>query len=135
MFPLPKTQETLKTTGAWLHQGFDKTATWVTQLSWWKFLVFAVLTLIAGSILQDELFSSNPEEEVVVKNPKHPNKKNGESNILIDDSGIHFNPRKIKGKDGASAPPSSEGENPASNDSNNGEHLAPVAPPEAPEAP
>ena len=61
MFPMPKTQDTLKTAGAWLHRGFDATATWVTQLSWWKFLVFAVLTLIAGSILQDELFSSSPD--------------------------------------------------------------------------
>jgi hypothetical protein len=100
MFPMPKTQDTLKTAGAWLHRGFDATATWVTQLSWWKFLVFAVLTLIAGSILQDELFSSSPDEEVVIKNDKHSKRKNGDTNILIDDSGIHFNPRgKIRNKD------------------------------------
>jgi signal transduction histidine kinase len=97
---MPKTQDTLKTTGAWLHRGFDATATWVTQLSWWKFLVFAVLMLIAGSILQDELFSSSPVEEEVVRSDKHPKRKNGETNILIDDSGIHFNPRgKIRSKD------------------------------------
>jgi hypothetical protein len=60
MFPTPKVQDTLKTAGSLLHRGFDATATWVTQLSWWKFLVFAALMLIAGSILQDELFSSNP---------------------------------------------------------------------------
>jgi signal transduction histidine kinase len=100
MFPMPKTQDTLKTAGAWLHRGFDATATWVTQLSWWKFLVFAVLMLIAGSILQDELFSSGPVEEEVVRSDKHPKRKNGETNILIDDSGIHFNPRgKIRNKD------------------------------------
>ena len=118
MFPTPKTQETLKTVVAWLHRGFDATATWVTQLSWWKFLMFAVLTLIAGSILQEELFSSSQDEEVIMKTDKRPSKKkNGDTNILIDDSGIHFNPRgKIRNKD-ASAPP------------------APPASPEAPEAP
>src|ERR1700739_3706311 len=107
MFPTPKTQDALKTVAAWLHRGFDATATWVTQLSWWKFLMFAVLTLIAGSILQEELFSSSQDEEVVVKTDKAPSKKkNGDTNILIDDSGIHFNPRgKIRNnKDGAHSP-------------------------------
>jgi signal transduction histidine kinase len=115
MFPTPKTQDTLKTVVGALHQGFDATATWVTQLSWWKFLVFAVLMLIAGSILQDELFSSGPVEEETSHGPK---RKSGDTNILIDDSGIHFNPRgKIRSK---SEPTKEE---------------APVAPPEAPAAP
>jgi signal transduction histidine kinase len=98
MFPTPKTQDTLKTVVAWLHRGFDATATWVTQMSWWKFLVFAVLMLIAGSILQDELFSSSPvQEESIRSNNK---RKGGDTNIVIDDSGIHFNPRgKIRNKD------------------------------------
>jgi len=113
MFPTPKVQDTLKTAGSWLHRGFDATATWVTQLSWWKFLVFAILMLIAGSILQDELFSSNPAQE---DERSHSSKrKGGDSNILIDDSGIHFNPRKIRNK--------------------NSDDGSPVAAPEAPEAP
>ncbi|MYM25973.1 sensor histidine kinase [Duganella sp. FT135W] len=119
MFPTPKVQDTLKTAGSLLHRGFDVTATWVTQLSWWKFLVFAVLMLIAGSILQDELFSSNPVQEEVERDShsKMQNRKSGDTNILIDDSGIHFNPRgKIRNK--------------SSDDG-----TAPVAPPEAPEAP
>ncbi|NYE62100.1 signal transduction histidine kinase [Duganella sp. 1224] len=96
MFPTPKVQDTLKTAGSWLHRAFDATATWVTQLSWWKFLVFAILMLLAGSILQDELFSSNPVQE---DERTHSSKrKGGDSNILIDDSGIHFNPRKIRNK-------------------------------------
>ncbi|MBA5637206.1 histidine kinase [Duganella sp. LX20W] len=103
MLTLPKVQEILKSIAAWLHRSFDATATWVTQLSWWKFLMFAALMLIAGSILQEELFSSSPDEEVVVNTPKRPNRKNGETNILIDDSGIHFNPRGKLRKDGASA--------------------------------
>jgi anti-sigma regulatory factor (Ser/Thr protein kinase) len=98
MFPTPKTQDTLKTVVAWLHRSFDTTATWVTQLSWWKFLVFAVLMLIAGSILQDELFSSSPVQEESIRSDKK--RKSGDTNIVIDDSGIHFNPRsKIRNKD------------------------------------
>jgi hypothetical protein len=118
MFPTPKVQDTLKTAGSLLHRGFDTTATWVTQLSWWKFLVFAVLMLIAGSILQDELFSSNPaQEEIDQSSHKMQKRKSGDTNILIDDSGIHFNPRgKIRNK-------------------NNEDGTAPVAPPEAPESP
>jgi hypothetical protein len=71
-----------------LHRGFDLTATWVSQLSWWKFFLFAALALIAGSILQDELFSGS--EEVVVKNDNKSKHKTPQSNIVIDDSGILF---------------------------------------------
>ena len=97
MFPMPKTQDTLKTAAAWLHRGFDATATWVTQLSWWKFLVFAVLMLIAGSILQDELFSSSPVQEELVRSDKK--RKGADTNIVIDDSGIRFNMRGKRNKD------------------------------------
>jgi hypothetical protein len=79
----------------WLHRLFDATATWVSQLSWWKFFLFAALSLIAGKILQDELFSGGGEE-VVVRSDKRA-KKEPESNIQIDESGIRFNPRgKVK---------------------------------------
>ena len=101
MFPMPKTQDTLKTAAAWLHRGFDATATWVTQLSWWKFLVFAVLMLIAGSILQDELFSSSPVQEEVVRSDKK--RKGADTNIVIDDSGIRFNMRGKRNKDAEKA--------------------------------
>ncbi|RZT01838.1 Histidine kinase-, DNA gyrase B-, and HSP90-like ATPase [Duganella sp. CF402] len=120
MFPTPKVQDTLKTAGSLLHRGFDATATWVTQLSWWKFLVFAALMLAAGSILQDELFSSNPVQEDIDRGEHHSmqKRKSGDTNILIDDSGIHFNPRgKLRNKD------------------KNEDGTPPVAAPEAPEAP
>jgi signal transduction histidine kinase len=110
----------------WLHRIFDATATWVSQLSWWKFFLFAALALIAGKILQDELFSGGGEE-IVERTDKKPNKKE-ESNILIDDSGIRFNPRP-KSKRGAAVvaePP--EAAEPA-------EPAAPGAPPVAPGAP
>ncbi|NVM78635.1 hypothetical protein FHW83_004465 [Duganella sp. SG902] len=117
MFPTPKVQDTLKTAGSLLHRGFDATATWVTQLSWWKFLVFAALMLAAGSILQDELFSSGPVQDEIDRGAHMQKRKSGDTNILIDDSGIHFNPRgKIRNK-------------------NSEETTPPVAAPEAPEAP
>ncbi|WP_256081626.1 sensor histidine kinase [Massilia sp. YIM B04103] len=102
MFPTPKLQETLKTILAWLHRGFDATATWVTQLSWWKFFLFAALSLIAASILQDELFSPSPSDEVVTRS--HKRNRPGETNITIDDSGIHFNPRGVKTRKDAAKP-------------------------------
>ncbi len=77
---------------AWLQRGFDATSTWVTQLSWWKFFLFAIVSLVAANIVQDELFSGG--EEVVVRADSPGKKKQPEANILIDDSGIHFNPRK-----------------------------------------
>jgi signal transduction histidine kinase len=85
----------------WLHRIFDATATWVSQLSWWKFFMFAALALLAGKILQEELFSGSGEE-IVVRSDRKPNK--AESDILIDESGIRFNPRP-KSKHGAATMP------------------------------
>jgi hypothetical protein len=85
----------------WLHRLFDTTATWVSQLSWWKFIMFAALALLAGQILQEELFSGGGEE-VVVRTDKNPNKL--DSDILIDESGIRFNPHP-KSKHGAATVP------------------------------
>ncbi|MDQ2987492.1 MAG: sensor histidine kinase, partial [Pseudomonadota bacterium] len=97
------TPHSLTSVLGWLHRVFDATATWVSQLSWWKFFLFAALALIAGKILQDELFSGGGEE-VVVRADKKPNKKDGESNILIDESGIRFSARP-KSKHGATTVP------------------------------
>ncbi|MCG2586196.1 sensor histidine kinase [Massilia sp. TS11] len=91
-------QAMLSTSLGWLHRAFDATADWVTQLSWWKFLIFAAVSLIAASIVQEELFSG-ADEEVVQQTSKKPKRGRGEANIQIDDSGIHFIPRN------ASAPP------------------------------
>ena len=104
MFPNPKVQDTVKTILATLHRAFDATANWVTQLSWWKFFLFAALSMIAASILQEELFSPSRDEEVVVRSHKRGKPGTADPNITIDDSGIHFNPRagKIK-KPSASA--------------------------------
>lgn len=96
-----------------LYRAFDAVATWVTQLSWWKFFLFAALTLIAGAILQEELFSGG---EVEIAAAERAARKDQPS-ILIDDSGIHFNPRNKPKAGNPESPP------------------LPPAPPEAPGAP
>ncbi|USX25445.1 histidine kinase [Oxalobacteraceae bacterium OTU3CINTB1] len=133
MFPMPKTQDTLKTAAAWLHRGFDATATWVTQLSWWKFLVFAVLMLIAGSILQDELFSSSPVQEEVVRSDKK--RKGADTNIVIDDSGIRFNMRGKRNKDADKADSSVDENGVPRAEPAPATEPAPPAEPEAPAEP
>ncbi|MBZ2206906.1 sensor histidine kinase [Massilia soli] len=92
----PPLQQSFASSLAWLHKGFDATATWVTQLSWWKFFLFAALSLIAASIVQEELFSGSGGPAVVRSDSK-PGKRNAdEPHIVIDDTGIRFNPRKGK---------------------------------------
>ncbi|MBC7453294.1 MAG: histidine kinase [Massilia sp.] len=86
----------------WLHRLFDATATWVTQLSWWKFFMFAALALIAGKIVQDELFSGS-SEDVVMRADKQTNRN--DSDILIDESGIRFTTRAKKQHGDAKVPP------------------------------
>ena len=133
MLPISNLPQLLKTILAWLQRGFDATTTWVTQLSWWKFFLFAALALIAGSILQDELFSSSPNEEVVIKSHKRASKGTGETNILIDDTGIHFNPRNSKNRRSSAADAASEPADAAEADTQ--ASAVPPAPPEPPAAP
>jgi signal transduction histidine kinase len=86
-------QPTIAVLLAWFQRGFDATTTWVTQLSWWKFFLFAALALIAAKIVQDELFSGASEE--VVRRADQPRKLNApQASILIDDSGIYFKPQR-----------------------------------------
>jgi signal transduction histidine kinase len=90
------TQQHFSDTLSWLYHAFDAVATWVTQLSWWKFFLFAALMLVAGQILQDELFSGGEEETMLAERAA----RKAEPAITIDDSGIHINQRaKRKGND------------------------------------
>lgn len=86
---------------SWLYRCFDAVATWVTQLSWWKFFLFAILTLTAGAILQEELFSG-PAEEYVARAEREA-RRGGDAAILIDESGIRFHPRS-RSRGGAMPP-------------------------------
>lgn len=85
------TQQYLTGILSWLYRAFDAVATWVTQLSWWKFLLFAGLTLTAAAILQEELFNG-PAEEEIARSERDAGRRS-EASILIDESGIRFNPR------------------------------------------
>ena len=112
-----------------LYRGFDAVATWVTQLSWWKFFLFAALALIAGSILQDELFSGSGEE-TVVRSERATKDGKAKPSIVFDDSGIHFNTRNKAVTPGAAPQTPAAPASPAAPE-------APEAPetPEPPEAP
>ncbi|MDB5793230.1 MAG: sensor histidine kinase [Massilia sp.] len=72
-----------------LVRAFDAVATWVTQLSWWKFFLFAALILIAGVIVQENLFPNGEAELASVERAA----RRDQVSIEIDDSGIRFNPR------------------------------------------
>ncbi|MGK5031813.1 sensor histidine kinase [Janthinobacterium sp. DSP2-3-3] len=133
MLPISSLPQLLKTILAWLQRAFDATTTWVTQLSWWKFFLFAALALIAGSILQDELFSSSQDEEVVIKSHKRSSKGAGETNILIDDTGIHFNPRNSKNRRSSTTDAASDPADATEADEHT--NAVPQAPPEPPAAP
>ena len=92
------------TSGAAFARGaFDAVATWVAQLSWWKFLLFALLLIIAGGLVEGALFNKTSDSTVVI----NPHRAGGHSKLLgsstprtiltdggveirIDDSGLHI---------------------------------------------
>src|ERR1700739_4833217 len=94
---LKQAQAILAQIMAWARRTFDVVATWVTQLSWWKFCVFAVITLICGNILQESLFSTSDDSHPDVKprlTRKHSDSgprsfTDGDTHVTIDNSGIH----------------------------------------------
>ena len=99
-------QQTTSTILSWLYRAFDGVATWVSQLSWWKFFLFAALTLIAGQILQKELFSGSTDTVEVQAERQHGKKPPVPSSVLIDESGIHLNlPNKGNELPAPPAPP------------------------------
>ncbi|MFZ6863099.1 sensor histidine kinase [Undibacterium sp. Ji67W] len=129
----PTTMQTLKDIikeiRLWLSISFDKTAAWVTKLSWWKFFLFAIITLCVGAMLQDMLFTS--EESIVVTKNKHDQKQkhapqvlDGDTSIEIDDTGMHFRKNTNDGEskkieieiDGNKAPSPSSSPGSASNE-------------------
>jgi hypothetical protein len=85
----PRSSQAFSSTLSSLYRVFDAVATWVTQLSWWKFLLFAALLVVAGHILQEELFSGGQEE--ITRTER--NARKDEATITIDDSGLRLNMR------------------------------------------
>ena len=96
-------KEIIKEIRQWISISFDKTAAWVTKLSWWKFFLFAIITMTAGAMLQDMLFTSK-ESIVITKNKHDQTQKHGpqalddDTNIEIDDAGIHIRKNNGNGK-------------------------------------
>ncbi|AMO99255.1 histidine kinase-, DNA gyrase B-, and HSP90-like ATPase family protein [Collimonas arenae] len=97
-------KQAVETASVYLSRGFDKTATWVTQLSWWKFFLFAVLVMAAAGILQETLFSSDQNVVVIEKTSRHGGKSSqsgkGDADIRIDDNGLHISTAGKSGKPG-----------------------------------
>ncbi len=106
----PDTLETiiqvLRRTLTWLGIAFDRTATWVGKLSWWKFFLFAILLLASADIIQDTFFSpsdSTPAKRSADlakrKNSDHEKKQSSKSDdkkIEIDNTGIRIKaPEKV----------------------------------------
>lgn len=92
----------------WLGIAFDRTATWVGKLSWWKFFLFAILLLASADIIQDTLFSSSDNtpskrsadlaKHSESKKEKKQENKRTDKKIEIDNTGIRIKvPEKIKG--------------------------------------
>ena len=87
----------------WLNVAFDKTAAWVTKLSWWKFFLFFFVTMICGAILQDTIFSTEESVTVSKKNGSQKNAKtrhiiDGDTNVEINGTGIHIRKNNGDGK-------------------------------------
>lgn len=145
-------KQTIANLMAWLSKSFDTTAAWVTKLSWWKFFLFAIITITAGGLLQDILFTS--EENVVVTKSSSPKKTkktskitDGDTSIEIDDTGLHIRKNNLDGKgkqieidengihirkDDGIAPPAPPAPPAAPSAS---DPVAPPVPPEPPRAP
>jgi hypothetical protein len=120
------TQQYFSNTLTWLYHAFDATANWVTQLSWWKFFLFAALMLVAGQILQDELFSGG--EEDIARTERKAGK--AEPAITIDDSGIHINQRARQQRHGGSPD-----QDPGKAAADAGKSATPPVPPQPPAVP
>lgn len=78
---------------------FDKTATWVGKLSWWKFFLFAILLFISGDIIQDALspndtsssqHKSVPKKRASAEESARRTIKTDEANFEIDNTGIRI---------------------------------------------
>ena len=79
-----------------LKRAFDATATWVTQLSWWKFFLFASLVLMAGAITQSTLFSSSSESVVQKKSISEKHARHGLKTVSKGDTEVEITSSGIR---------------------------------------
>ncbi len=80
-----------------LRHFFEQVTRWVTDISWKKFFLFAVLVMIIGGITQDMIFS--PTDENIVINKTGNLAADRDTDIEINNSGIHIR------KNRSAAPP------------------------------
>ncbi|WP_211444349.1 sensor histidine kinase [Collimonas humicola] len=139
----PESLDSLKknasTATVYLSQTFDKIAGWVTQLSWWKFFLFAILVMIGASILQETLFSSNENVVIIDRVSRHDSKANkaakagkGNADIRIDGSGVHIKAYTYDDSNDAASTPASAATAASAASDENGNAGSKVAPPAAP---
>ncbi len=141
-------QSFVSATVAWLRTAFDATATWVTQLSWRKFLLIAILMIFVGALIQDILFGGKSERSVVVHknqpgahsklfrtNKQHEITTDDGTTIRIDGTGLHItsNPND-KNKDGGQSVGTPDAAGAPAVAQTTGETAVPAAP-AAPAAP
>ena len=79
-----------------LSHAFDKTATWVSKLSWWKFFIFAILLIISGDLIQTTFFNSNEKitQQAASTRSKpqssQTKSRKNDSKLEVDNSGIRL---------------------------------------------
>ena len=100
---LKQAQQILTQIMVWAKRAFEAVANWVTQLSWWKFFIFAIVTMVCGAILQDILFSSPKDDNPDVKprmarmHKSGPHSfSDGDKHVTIDSNGLHIYSDKDK---------------------------------------
>ncbi|WP_211474882.1 sensor histidine kinase [Collimonas humicola] len=139
----PESLDSLKknasTATVYLSQTFDKIAGWVTQLSWWKFFLFAILVMIGASILQETLFSSNENVVIIDRVSRHDSKANkaakagkGNADIRIDGSGVHIKAYTYDDSNDAASTPASAAAAASAASDEDGNAGSKVAQPAAP---
>lgn len=82
-------------------RGFNALSHWLANIPWWKFLIFALIWMVCGALLQEMLFGSDSEQHAA----QHPTRNtvninddemrdfsNGKLHIHIDKGGIHIEP-------------------------------------------
>lgn len=118
----PENKQQLKEAGLafldWLNYAFDRIADWVTQQSWKRLGVYAIVALIAGGILQDTLFSSGSDEFTITEPKKKLNKDHG-PHVEINKYGVKIRPH--------AEPEASSSDNANSEDDNNDDEKADAA--------
>lgn len=86
---------------------FEHVTNWVTEITWLKFFLFAVVVMIIGGMTQDMILSSS-EKIIYSKSPRSKSDKvysDHDTDIEINNSGIHIRKNKNGGITATPTPP------------------------------